>query len=95
VSARREQRAGGRPGHDGSVVPARLRRYDSAFWGREGDEEPMLDAHRRWREARVQWAREHGYDLEAKAGEAPDRDWWAFLAACQPERLQPAGRKPG
>lgn len=89
---RRRARAAGQPESPEGSVPLHLRRYSSAAWVEDGDEESvseddaveaMLDGHRRWREARRAWARAHGYDPEAKYGEARGRDWWAFLRACE------------
>lgn len=67
-------------------VPGSLHRFVLAEWLEDSDEpwpEAGLSAHKRWSAAREGWARSHGYDVDAKAGEAPGQDWWAFLRACR------------
>ncbi len=83
MSERRRARAAGRRPGELDEVPAVLCRFSIEEWGSPEDTDPMMDPHRRWRRAREEWAQAHGYDLDARYGEAPGRDWWAFVAACQ------------
>lgn len=88
MSERRRLRAGRNP--DEAAVPARLRRFRLADWIEAGEPEAGLSARLRFNQARRSWARAHGYDLSARYGTAPGRDWWAFLALCKNQELTTA-----
>ena len=80
------------PPDDGNPVPVALRRYVEADWLEDGPDEWVersLRAHRRWSDARRAWATLNGYDLHARYGEKPGRDWWAFAALCKGEGSGP------
>jgi hypothetical protein len=69
-------------------VPTHLRRFVLREWVDEVSPAPdwtemAVRAHRLWSEARMEWARARGYDVDARYGAKPGRDWAAFLEACE------------
>lgn len=91
MSDRRRLRCSPVEPEQSGAVPVELRRFDQfdPQWSDSSDDafEDWMDRwcrrHHRWSKEQLDWARSHGFSVDAPYGADPGHDWWSFLALCR------------